>query len=26
MSLAGWLSLAFGLLFGLAFVVSIVGG
>jgi len=26
MSLAGWFALAFGLLFGLAFVVSIVGG
>jgi len=26
MTLAGWLSLAFGLLFGLAFVVCIVGG
>jgi len=25
-TLAGWFALAFGLLFGLAFVVSIVGG
>jgi len=25
-TLAGWLSLAFGILFGLAFVVCIIGG